>query len=115
MKAKSMRYRASTPKRNPWPAAKRARMAQIIKRNRPWRFSTGPRTAKGKAITAQNATKHSRRSTRYRAAYRQFSALLRHQKTQMRILISPKKNRIATKSPLKNISIPCPSLYAIRL
>ncbi|NCO03489.1 MAG: hypothetical protein GW903_04790 [Alphaproteobacteria bacterium] len=69
----------TTPYRRPWSPQKRARMAKLAKIHRPWRFSTGPRTQKGKAASCQNAYKHGLRSARYIAAYR---ALIHHLRVQ---------------------------------
>src|SRR3954451_17500636 len=45
--------------------------------NQPWRKSTGPRTAAGKARCRQNATKHGERCAQSRAAWRELNAALR--------------------------------------
>lgn len=52
---------AATPKiphKSGWSPARRAAQAAAIRRWQPWAKSTGPRTAHGKAKSAQNATKH---------------------------------------------------------
>lgn len=36
----------------------RRRISEAARRNRPWRFSTGPRSAEGKAISRCNAMRH---------------------------------------------------------
>jgi hypothetical protein len=46
------------PKSKGWTAERRARQAEIIRRNRPWEKSTGPRTEEGKAHAALNSLKH---------------------------------------------------------
>lgn len=38
-----------------WTPERRARQAQIIRQNRPWEKSTGPRTKEGKVISSRNA------------------------------------------------------------
>ena len=40
---------------NGWTPERRARQAEAIRRWRPWEYSTGPRTAAGKARSAGNA------------------------------------------------------------
>ena len=42
---------------NGWTPERRKRQAQLIRTWCPWERSTGPRTAEGKAIVAQNAWK----------------------------------------------------------
>lgn len=63
-----------------WTPERRAKQAEAIRRNRPWDKSTGPRTAKGKAVASRNADKGVRRELT-RARERRFRAqlkLLRH-------------------------------------
>jgi hypothetical protein len=43
---------------NGWTPERRARQSALLRRTRPWLRSTGPRTAAGKARSAQNALKH---------------------------------------------------------
>lgn len=38
-----------------WTEERRARQREIIRQTQPWRFSTGPRTAAGKAVSSGNA------------------------------------------------------------
>lgn len=45
-----------------WTEERRRRQAEAIRKHKPWEKSTGPRTAKGKAKAALNATKHGMRS-----------------------------------------------------
>ena len=42
---------------NRWTPERRARQAALIRTLRPWEYSTGPRTAQGKARTARNGDK----------------------------------------------------------
>jgi hypothetical protein len=44
-------------KSNGWTDERRARQASLIHQWQPWRKSTGPRTAQGKAISSRNAYK----------------------------------------------------------
>ena len=48
----------ATPKNNGWTPERRKSQSQRIRAWRPWERSTGPRTAPGKAASAQNALKH---------------------------------------------------------
>lgn len=49
---------ATTPRPTAWSPTRRANHAAAIRRWKPWAKSTGPRTAPGKAKSAQNAYKH---------------------------------------------------------
>ncbi len=49
-----------------WNAPARAKKSREIKQIRPWLRSTGPKTARGKGISALNAYKHGRRSLVHR-------------------------------------------------
>lgn len=40
-----------------WTVERRARQAELIRRTQPWKSSTGPRSASGKATSARNAYK----------------------------------------------------------
>jgi hypothetical protein len=42
---------------NGWNSERRARQSELIRRWRPWDWSTGPRTAVGKAKVSSNAYK----------------------------------------------------------
>jgi len=42
---------------NGWTTERRARQAELIRNWKPWERSTGPRTAEGKALVAQNGYK----------------------------------------------------------
>lgn len=48
-----------------WTAEERQRQAEIIREAKPWKKSTGPKTAAGKNKVAQNAYKHGLRSRDY--------------------------------------------------
>ena len=45
-----------------WTFQARAKQAELIKKWKPWKASTGPQTESGKAISSQNALKHGMRS-----------------------------------------------------
>jgi len=42
---------------NGWTPERRARQAKLIRQWKPWKHSTGPKTAEGKASSSQNAYK----------------------------------------------------------
>ena len=46
---------------NGWTAERRARQAVLIRKWKPWKQSTGPRTAEGKAKVSRNADKGDKR------------------------------------------------------
>ena len=74
-----------------WTPEKRARQAKIINDNQPWRCSSGPKTAAGKAASRQNAWKHGA----YCADMKELRRLFRRQKrfVDMVNLIMRQKNR----------------------
>jgi len=43
---------------NGWTDERRKRQAERIRQQKPWEKSTGPKSAKGKAASSQNALKH---------------------------------------------------------
>lgn len=68
---------------NGWSPERRKKHAEMMHLKKPWTKSTGPRTAEGKAKSAQNAYKHGRRSTaaRHRAeGFRHLQSFLKHQR-----------------------------------
>jgi hypothetical protein len=69
---------------NGWTPERRAKQAQAIKRWKPWKNSTGPRTAAGKAISASNATVHGMMSARWRAELSELNALLRECRARLK-------------------------------
>jgi len=64
---------------NGWTEARKAQQSAAIRRWRPWRSSTGPRTAEGKARVARNAYRGGERE-KFRAIVRGLNALLREQR-----------------------------------
>ncbi len=50
------------PKQGSWTPERRRKQAEIIRQNKPWEKSTGPKTQKGKDICSMNALKHGGRS-----------------------------------------------------
>lgn len=58
----------------PWTPDRRARQAAMIHRWKPWKHSTGPKTAAGKAIVARNPHRGA-----YREVLRSVSKVLRRQ------------------------------------
>ena len=48
-----------------WTEKERKRQACVIRRSKPWRKSTGPRTKAGKEKSKYNATKHNSRSASF--------------------------------------------------
>jgi hypothetical protein len=49
--------RESGPRSNGWTPERRARQAEMIRKWKPWEKSTGPKTAVGKSVVAQNYLK----------------------------------------------------------
>lgn len=50
--------KAAKTKRTAWSPERRKIQSERIQTWRPWEWSTGPRTAQGKATSVQNALKH---------------------------------------------------------
>lgn len=67
---------------NGWTPERRARQAELIRQWRPWEQSTGPTSAKGKALTSRNADKGS-----IRPQLRELATLLRRQEQWRRDLL----------------------------
>jgi hypothetical protein len=66
-----------------WSPERRAAASARARTHRPWRFSTGPRTARGKAVSSMNAYKHgfdSRAGKRFLHALREQGRFLREAK-----------------------------------
>ena len=74
-----------------WSPERRARQSAMMKSAQIWKKSTGPRTKKGKARSALNATKHGHRGREWRHYY----ALLARQRVYVRDVVAPNKiNRL---------------------
>ncbi len=70
-------------RKNPvWTEERREKQRQAIRRWKPWRGSTGPRTIPGKMRSAMNALRHGRRG----AQVRRFDALMRHQQNFLKLV-----------------------------
>jgi UPF0176 protein len=74
-----------------WSSERRARQSAMMKSAQIWKKSTGPRTKKGKARSALNATKHGHRGREWRRFY----ALLARQRIYVRDVVAANKiNRL---------------------
>jgi hypothetical protein len=60
-----------------WSAERRAKQADLMRRNQPWSKSTGPKTKTGKARSAANAKKHGFRSQAFIQRVRDERRLIR--------------------------------------
>lgn len=60
-----------------WPPQRRREQAERCRLQRPWRFSTGPRTAAGKYVSRFNGIKHGKRMYVWRELRR---VLARHRR-----------------------------------
>lgn len=65
-----------------WTLEERQRQARLIKQWKPWKQSTGAKTAEGKAISARNAYKGN-----VRGSLRELNTLLREQKAKLESLV----------------------------
>ena len=61
---------------NGWTSRRRALQAQLIRRWKPWRRATGPRTIEGKSRSAQNALKFGGHTAAAIAERRELQAFL---------------------------------------
>lgn len=53
-----------------WPLKRRREQAQRIRKQKPWKKATGPKTEEGKAASKNNGYKHGWRSEDMREVYR---------------------------------------------
>ena len=67
------------PGRRIWTEAQRKALSEKTKAEKPWRFSTGPKTIEGKKTVSRNALKHGMES----AQTKRFKTALRLQKKFM--------------------------------
>lgn len=56
-----------------WTEDDRKRQSELIKAQKPWKHSTGPKTAEGKTTSSKNATTHGMRSASMASLYGAFS------------------------------------------
>jgi len=91
-----------------WPPARRKLQARRIRRTRPWRFSTGPRTCAGKQRACMNGLRHGAR----RAAVREFLSLLAAQRRYVRLVNALLDARYCHPEPQAK-DLPCRSLHGI--
>ncbi|GJL85253.1 MAG: hypothetical protein DHS20C02_10280 [Micavibrio sp.] len=71
-------------KRRAWPEKRRKAQAERAKTQKPWKHSTGPKTAEGRAKTSQNAYKHGF----YDVEMRNLRRILRLQRHYLRGLLA---------------------------
>ena len=67
-----------------WTLEQRLQQAQRIRQQKPWNYSTGPKTPQGKAISRKNSFKHGARCK----DIRDISHLLAEWKRELKQLIS---------------------------
>lgn len=72
------------PRKSGWSDARRAKHAALMRRWQPWTKSTGPKTAEGKARSAQNSYKHGNRTIERR----RFRSMIAAQKRLHTLAIS---------------------------
>ncbi len=77
-----------------WPLKKRAKMAETIKKHKPWLKSTGAKTPEGKATVSRNAYRHGFRSEDYKklCVLLQDQAQLIKNIQSMPLLVIPEKH-----------------------
>ena len=63
-----------------WTAEERARQAELIQNWKPWKQSTGAKTAEGKAASSQNALVHGGRSAETKELQQAISTLMKESK-----------------------------------
>lgn len=77
---------------NSWTPERRERMAELISAWRPWKHSTGPRSAEGKARSARNADKGGQRE-KLRSLMREVRAVLCEQSEAMELFAGSGSDR----------------------
>ena len=68
-----------------WTDEQRQRQRELILRTQPWRKSTGPITAAGKAVSSQNATVHGFCSQRLRGELRDAMRVMKQVKREIKL------------------------------
>ncbi|QZA80689.1 hypothetical protein [Deefgea piscis] len=68
-----------------WTDEQRQRQRELIQRTQPWRKSTGPVTAAGKAVSSQNATVHGFCSNRVRVRLRDTMRVMKQVKREIKL------------------------------
>lgn len=72
-----------------WPEKRRKEQAQKVKKRKPWKNATGPKTAEGKARCAQNST----RTGLYNREMQEIRAWMRAQRRYLKSVNDALKNR----------------------
>ena len=67
-----------------WTPERRKRQAELIQKWRPWEHSTGAKTPEGKKKSAQNSTKHGKRSKKGRMLLAMLSEMKQAQRAAAR-------------------------------
>jgi len=69
---------------NGWTEERKQKQREAIKRWKPWKQSSGPKSDAGKATTAQNALKHGLRTADWLEEKKRINALLRDCRERMK-------------------------------
>lgn len=86
MEVKSVSYTTTKKSGRGWSKERRAAQAARCRAQKPWVKSTGPKTAKGKIISARNATKHGLRAAAWVAQVAKCRTLFRAFAQYLKIL-----------------------------